>query len=55
MLTSAEILKTIDDLIEYCKSDDAKRSVIISELSKIKEECNSQLLFDQSVKDVGVR
>lgn len=45
-MTNAEIIKAITDLIEYCKSDSAKRSVIISSLETIKGECNAHLPFD---------
>ena len=45
-MESAEILKMIDDLIEYCKLPDATRKEIITQLIIIKNECNSVLPFD---------
>ena len=45
-MTNAEIIKAITDLIEYCRNDSAKRSVIISSLETIKDECNAHLPFD---------
>ena len=44
--TSAEILREIEQLIDYCKSDKAKRSQIIHVLKKLEQELNSILPFD---------
>ncbi len=45
-MNSSEILKMIDDLIEYCKLPDATRKEIIIKLIEIRSECNSILPFD---------
>lgn len=44
--TSAEILKEIEQLIDYCKSDKAKRSQIIRSLMELEQELNAILPFD---------
>ena len=44
--TSAEILREIEQLIDYCKSDKAKRSQIIQTLKELKQELDFILPFD---------
>lgn len=44
--TNMKILNAISDLQEYCKTDTAKRSIIIQKLEKIKGDCNANLSFD---------
>lgn len=44
--TNMEILNDIEQLIDYCKSNEAKRSQIIQALRELKQELNSRLPFD---------
>lgn len=45
-MESIEILKMIEELIEYCKSDKAKRSEIIRQLKELYYILNGELPFD---------
>lgn len=44
--TSAEILREIEQLIDYCKSDKAKRSQIIHVLKKLEQELNDKYVIE---------
>ena len=45
-MKSIEILNEMKNLVEYCKSPEAKRSEIIKRLKDLEDELNGVLPFD---------